>query len=959
MPRIFINPTYQSADRADGGIRRVTEALARHLPEYGWQPTYGPEDCDLIMNHGTLLCERPGIPMIAACHGLYWLGYDWPLWSEDANRRVIDVAVRADAITVPSKWVAKPIQRGLLRNPTVIYHGVDTNEWTPPDDGCRPFVIWNKARKDPVSDPGDMQKLAAMLPNIPFITTIGEPDTNIRVIGVQNVGAMKEILRHSRVYLATARETFGIGTLEALACGIPVVGWNYGGQHEIVKHEETGLLVPHGDYGALADALQKVWNDREQYATAARRDAIARWQWHDKVAQYAELFDLVLQRRQAQKNNPKVSIIVTCYNLASFLPDSLKSITELAFNDWECIIVDDASTDNTPDVVRGWLQDIRFSYIRNPENLGLSASRNRGAEQSKGQYLLFLDADDMLDRAGLQDLVDTLDNNTEVHVAYGSLDTIQEDGSNRRRNPWPSGHFDWRAQIAHLNQLPYSSLMRRDVFESVGGYRARDWRAEDSSFWIRASSHGFRISRVTDRPVLVYRWRAESKSIRERNKYPDRDGDWTSWFPWRLGAKNGEEGQSLMTSLVSPNALVVPAGAQGDPPAPHISWPVRHFAEPLVSVIIPVGPGHDQYVIDALDSLAAQTFPEWEAVVVNDTGRPLNTPGHPYAKVIETDVEGSGAGKARNLGIKYSEAPLLFFLDADDWLRPDALEKMIDRYARDGGYIYSDCVGISDNESSKVYASSAGVGWTVFSEDYDPESVWYIQAAPYSRQDFAKRGYTENLPGAHSVSILVARVDIDVVGGFDEGLAFWEDWEIMLKFVQSGLCGQHIAEPLLSYRLKTGRRRRASKDVEDQLRKILRDKYETSLDKVGDMCNCGGGGQTLQQKAQAALSPIQTAAQRSASTPRNPASGVNLPGADTVPGFMEAGVRYFEYIGRKSAPVPYVGRATGKVYRASLDPLHKIIEVDPTDADYFLSSREFQEVRRVDNAPEEAATVQW
>lgn len=959
MPRVFINPTYQGADRADGGIRRVTEALAKYLPDYGWTPTYGPEDCDLIMNHGTLLCERPGIPMVAACHGLYWLDYEWPLWSEDANRRVIDVAIRADEITVPSKWVAKPIQRGLLRNPTVIYHGVDTDEWLPPEDGCKPFALWNKARKDPVSNPEDMQTLAKMLPNIPFVTTIGESEQNVKVIGVQNINTMKEVLCHARVYLATARETFGIGTLEALSCGIPVVGWNYGGQQEVIRQGETGILVPYGDYGALSDALQTVWNSRDKFSVAAREDAIARWQWPDKVAQYASLFDIVLQRRQSRASGrwPKVSIIVTCYNLAKFLPDALRSVENLTTQDWECIVVDDASSDDTSAIVKTWLQDARFRYIRNPENLGLSLSRNIGAAQARGEYLLFLDADDALDRTGLQFLVDALDNDTGIHVVYGSLDTIREDGTDQRRNPWPSGNFDWRGQIAHLNQLPYASLMRRSVFDSVGGYRERDWRAEDAPFWIRASSYGFRIARVTDRPIILYRIRGDSKSGQERNRYLDRDGNWTAWFPWNLGAKSGEEGQNVITTNVRPNPLLVPAGAQGDPPAPHIAWPVRHFAEPSISVIIPVGPGHDKYITDALDSLVAQTFPEWEAIVVNDTGQPLNIPGHPYARILETDVEGSGAGKARNIGIRHSEAPLLFFLDADDWLRPDALEKMVTRYANDGGYIYSDCAGVSDNDASRMYTSNAGVDWTAFSEDHDAESVWYIPAAQYSRIEFAKRGYSDDLPGAHSVSVLVARVDVEAVDGFDEGLAFWEDWELMLKFAQSGLCGQYIPEPLLTYRLSTGRRRRAARDVEDQLRKKLSDKYSPLQSKVTDMCNCGSGGQTLQQRVAAALSPIKTA-QASMSKYSRQLAPSNTPGSDAVAGFVEVEKVYFQYVGRKSAPVPYVGKSTGTIYRASLDPLHSIVEVDPADADFFRSSREFQEVRRVENAPE-GQTVQW
>lgn len=952
MLKVFVNPTYVGGDRKDGGIRRVSDAQVKFLPEYDIGCVYSPDEADLIANHGTAFAIRPGVPSVSHCHGLYWLGYDWPLWSETANADVTRSLLYADAVTAPTKWVANAIQRGSLRPAIPIYHGIDPDEWSPPEEPL-PYILWNKARRDPVSNPEDMQKLAGMTSNLPYITTFGEPTPNVKVIGAVKYPVMKEITRKARVYLATARETFGIGTLEALACGIPVVGWDYGGQREIIKQGETGILVPYGDYQALAEAVQDIWNTRERYSSNCRQDVLDRWLWKDKIEQYALLYWKVYQ--DFHKPRPKVSIIVTTYNLSKYLDECLNSVKEVAFSNYECLVIDDCSTDDTQKVVRKWLDDPRFSYSRTPENLGLSGARNFGAEQSTGEYLIFLDADDLLDRNALQDFVDALDNDRGKDIVYGGLETISDDGSNRRRNPWPKGVFRWEGQISHLNQLPYASMMRRSVFDMTGGYRIRDWRAEDAAFWLRATSFGFKAERVTDRPSILYRIRSDSKSSQERESFSDTDGDWTAWFPWRLGASSGPEGEKLLKSGAKPDPILVPFASQGQPPHPHAFWPVHHHEDPLISVIIPVGPGHERYVIDALDSLVAQTFSDWEALVIDDTGTNLDIKGHPYTRIIHTKPPMSGAGRARNIGIQESKGKLLFFLDADDWIRPDTLKRMAEEYSREGGYIYSDCVALLDNSESKRYTQYAGRGDWNFTHTIDTLSenqVLQIQAVPYNRQDFLRRGYEDNMPGAHSVSILVAKEDIESIGGFDEKVPFWEDWIVMLELARIGVCGHYIEEPLISYRITTGKRRKSSREVEDGIRQTLRSRYEKIAQEVDPMCGCGKGGKSLQSLTQARLSPYQLSSQSTQVTPVS-----DSPGVDASKGFREGDKVRLRYVGPHFGAIPFKGRVTGITYLGGRDPINEIILVEVPDVPFFLQTRQFVEV----DSPQErkAEVVQW
>lgn len=621
MLKVHISPTYAGADKADGGIRRVVEAQTKYLPEFGVEVVSDPAHADLLAVHGTMIPERNDLPIVNHNHGLYWREYDWPLWADGTNRSIVDRMTRAEAVTAPSKWVANAISRGTLIKPEVIYHGVDSDLWTPGDN--QGYVLWNKARADAVSDPSVLAELAPRLPDIPFVTTFGPDGANIHRIGAVSVEDMRALVSHAGVYLATTRETFGIGTLEALACGVPVVGWRFGGQEEIIIDGETGILVDYGDTDALADAVRQALARRETMGASARSDVLARWGWRPRIEQYAKLYHDVCQAERTPR--PRVSVVITTHNLNRFLPEAYASAIEQAD---EVIVVDDCGTEDAKAVLPKGAR-----VVRPEKNLGLSGARNYGASIATGRYLLFLDADDMLPPRSCAILSSALDSDRGLHIAAGALDTISEDGSGRRRNPWPSGAIDWRAQCAHLNQLHYSAMWRREAFLRSGGYRGRHWRAEDAAHWTRALSFGLRAAQVTPEPTLLYRMRNDSKSREESRLYADRDGDWTIDYPWRIGDGTPQGGEKALKAGHRPHPWRVPFGAPGGPPG-RKAWPVPHYQEPVVSVVIPVGMGHRRYVVDALDSLIAQDCDRWEAIVVNDGVGALELPGHPWAKVV-------------------------------------------------------------------------------------------------------------------------------------------------------------------------------------------------------------------------------------------------------------------------------------------------------------------------------------
>ena len=94
--------------------------------------------------------------------------------------------------------------------------------------------------------------------------------------------------------------------------------------------------------------------------------------------------------------NDLVSIIIPCYNQADYLPETLESIIQQTYPDWEAIIVNDGSPDNTEEIALQYTQkDSRFKYYKK-ENGGLSSARNYGIHRANGKYIIPLDSDDLI-----------------------------------------------------------------------------------------------------------------------------------------------------------------------------------------------------------------------------------------------------------------------------------------------------------------------------------------------------------------------------------------------------------------------------------------------------------------------------------------------------------------------------------------------------------------------------------
>lgn len=112
-----------------------------------------------------------------------------------------------------------------------------------------------------------------------------------------------------------------------------------------------------------------------------------------------------------------ITIIVPVYNLDSYLYKCLESISNQSYKDWECIIINDKSTDNSEDIILNWCRkDSRFLYILNTTHLGVSKNRNIGIDHAKGEYVVFIDADDWIETDYLKDFITNLENKSTLLI---------------------------------------------------------------------------------------------------------------------------------------------------------------------------------------------------------------------------------------------------------------------------------------------------------------------------------------------------------------------------------------------------------------------------------------------------------------------------------------------------------------------------------------------------------------
>ena len=346
------------------------------------------------------------------------------------------------------------------------------------------------------------------------------------------------------------------------------------------------------------------------------------------------------EERKDWTNRPKVSVLFCVYNGQRFVRAALESIYNQAFQDFEVVIVDDGSTDGTPDILLD-VKDSRTVIYRNRQNLGLTKSLNIGLKLCRGEYVARMDADDMSHPQRFGKQVSFLDRDPTCLAVGTWCEWIDSDGKNTGRWQPLTEYEDIKRKLLINNSLVHGSVMlRRDALTKVGGYNEKYEFAQDYDLWLRLSELG----QIRNIPEHLYSSR--------------------SWPQATSAAKKRQQDEFAREALGE--ACRRRGIASVAPPSPKLSVVLTTYDRP-------------QLLEKTLSGFANQSAAkeDFEVIVVDDGSEPpvkeIVEKFHTLLNVKYLHQENKGLAAARNNGIKAAAGWVVLFSDDDDVPSPELI----------------------------------------------------------------------------------------------------------------------------------------------------------------------------------------------------------------------------------------------------------------------------------------------
>ena len=214
-------------------------------------------------------------------------------------------------------------------------------------------------------------------------------------------------------------------------------------------------------------------------------------------------------------SNPKVSIIIPAYNVAPYVGETLRSVVEQSYPDYEAIVINDGSTDETERALEPFRDQI--IYIRQ-ENRGLSGARNTGLRVARGRYVALLDSDDAWTPEYLEKLVGRLEADPQIDIIFPNavlFDSPRWEGKLFQDFYPPREPVTFEKLLTQESTIFISVMFKRELLDAAGLFdEALREGCEDFDLWLRFARHGFRFA-STSEPLVRYRKRNGSLSSDE------------------------------------------------------------------------------------------------------------------------------------------------------------------------------------------------------------------------------------------------------------------------------------------------------------------------------------------------------------------------------------------------------------------------------------------------------------
>ncbi len=215
----------------------------------------------------------------------------------------------------------------------------------------------------------------------------------------------------------------------------------------------------------------------------------------------------------------KISIILPVYNGEKYIKDAIQSVLNQSFLDWELLVIDDASTDKTREIIEEFSRkDKRIIYIKNEENLGIQKTLNIGLKHAKGEYIARIDDDDAwIDSIKLEKQIRFLEENKD-HVLVGTgVINVDEKNHELFRFLNPLTDIEIKKKLLTKNCFIHSSVVfRRDIAMKFGGYDETEHtkHVEDYDLWLKLGS----VGKLANLPLYGVKFMMRKSSLSGKNK---------------------------------------------------------------------------------------------------------------------------------------------------------------------------------------------------------------------------------------------------------------------------------------------------------------------------------------------------------------------------------------------------------------------------------------------------------
>ncbi|MEW6096632.1 MAG: glycosyltransferase [bacterium] len=221
--------------------------------------------------------------------------------------------------------------------------------------------------------------------------------------------------------------------------------------------------------------------------------------------------------------NPKVSVCIPNYNYGHFIGDAIRSVLAQTYKDFELIIVDNCSADNSEEVIKSF-RDPRIRFYKNEKNIGMTANWNKCLSLARGEYISILHADDVYLPNFLEEGVKVLDTNPKVGMVYSQVKYINDKGKvigdSRGLQPLKSyvlaGEKEFQKLVTHSTNIFCPAVMvRKSIYNAIGNFDESFSLASDYDMWLRISLN-YDVAFISQ-PLACYRVHEDSETTLNLN----------------------------------------------------------------------------------------------------------------------------------------------------------------------------------------------------------------------------------------------------------------------------------------------------------------------------------------------------------------------------------------------------------------------------------------------------------